>query len=251
MRQPTAILAEDEPLLRAELREALRALWPELNVVAEAEDGIEAVEALHRHRPDLIFLDIAMPAMSGLEVAALASGRCHVIFLTAYSQHALDAFEQGALDYLVKPLSMPRLATAVARARDRIRQGTPPELDGILRVLAEQAGTPQPYLRWITVAHGRSMQLITCDEVLYFQADNKYTQVVTPTARPLISKTIRELIGGLDPEQFLQIHRGTIVNLNAVAAIDRNLRGALSIRLRQLPEKLPVSATFAHRFRQM
>ncbi len=250
MTRPTAVIAEDEPLLRSELREALARLWPELEIVAEAEDGIEAAEALQRHRPDAMFLDIQMPAMTGLDVAALASGRSHVVFVTAYAQHALEAFERGAVDYLVKPLSPPRLVATVARLRERIRS-TPPQLDELLRALSEASRSKSRYLRWITVAQGRSLQLITCDEVCYFQADNRYTQVVTPTSRPLINKTIRQLVTELDPELFVQIHRGTIVNLGAVAAIERDLRGAQSVRLRQLPDRLPISASFANLFRQM
>jgi DNA-binding LytR/AlgR family response regulator len=250
MNRPTAIIVEDEPLLLAELKEALAALWPELAIVAEAEDGVQAVRALESQRADILFLDIELPRMNGLEVAALASGRSHVVFVTAYDRYAVAAFDRGAVDYLLKPLSRPRLASAVARLRERLRD-TPARLEGLLQMLADRGTAARPYLRWICVEQGRSMQLITCEEICYFQADNKYTLVATAGGESLINKTIRELVGELDPEIFLQIHRGTVVNVNAIAAIDRDLRGGLKLRLRRRDERLAVSATFAHHFRHM
>ena len=249
MNRPRAVIAEDEPTLLGQLRRSLGQLWPELEIVAEAEDGVQAMQALHTHRPDIVFLDIEMPGMNGLEVAQMASGRCHVVFVTAYDQYAVAAFERGAVDYLLKPWAASRMAATVARLRDRV--GTAPaQLDGLLQRLAQQHGA-QRYLRWLSVAVGRTMQIITCDEICYFQADNKYTIVVTPQSQPLINRTIRQLAGELDPAVFLQIHRSTLVNINAIAAIDRNLRGSLSVRLKHRPERLPVSATFAHQFRHM
>jgi DNA-binding LytR/AlgR family response regulator len=250
MDRPTAIIAEDEPLLRAELKEALARLWPGLAIVAEAEDGTQALQALREHGPSVLFLDIAMPGADGLEVARAASGRCHVVFVTAYAEHAVAAFEQGAVDYLLKPLDPARLATAIARLRERLRSA-PAALDGLLQALEPQLPTARPHLRWICVAHGRSMRLITCDEIAYFQADNKYTRVVTDGSEALIGKTIRQLIDELDPAVFLQIHRGTLVNVNAIASIDRDLRGGLKVRLKRRPETLPVSAPFVHLFRHM
>jgi DNA-binding LytR/AlgR family response regulator len=251
MNRPTAILADDEPLLRDELRDGLAALWPELVIVAEAEDGLEASEALRRHRPDILFLDIQMPGMTGLEVAAQASGKCHVVFVTAYGHFALAAFEHGAVDFLVKPLTGARLANSVARLKERVRAAAPLDLEQVLRALAAHAAPARSYLRWLTVGQGRSMQLVTCDEVCYFQADHKYTRVVTAIGEAWIGKTIRELSEELDPEDFLQIHRGTLVHVQAIAAIDRDLRGGLSVRLKQRSERLPVSASFAHRFKNM
>jgi DNA-binding LytR/AlgR family response regulator len=250
MKPPTAVIAEDEPLLRDELRSALAALWPELEVRAEAEDGIQALRALESHEPDVLFLDIQMPGATGLDVARVASGRCHVVFVTAFDQYAVAAFEQGVVDYVIKPFAPARLATAIARVKERLR-GVPANLDGLLASLAEQRKGPQKYLRWISVAQGRSVRLITVDEISYFQADNKYTIVVTPTGQSLINKTIKELVDELDPESFFQIHRGTIVNVNAIAAIHRDLRGRLEVRLKQGGPALPVSASFAHVFRQM
>ena len=250
MRQPTAVIAEDEPLLREELRSALASLWPELEIAAEAEDGVQALRALETHEPDLVFLDIQMPGASGLDVARVASGRSHVVFVTAYDQYAVAAFEQGVVDYVIKPFAPARLATAIARVKDRLR-GVPANLDGLLSSLAAQKQAARRYLRWISVAQGRAVRLITVDEICYFQADNKYTTVVTPTGQSLINKTIKELVDELDPESFFQIHRGTIVNVNAISTVHRDLRGRLEVRLKHGGLALPVSATFAHLFRQM
>lgn len=250
MSHPTALIAEDEPLLREELRELLGRLWPELRVVADAVDGVEALQAIDRHRPDVVFLDIEMPGVSGLEVAARAAGHCHVVFVTAYGHYALRAFDHGAVDYVLKPLDPARLATALGRVRARLG-GPAPDLSGLLRELVESQASGRRYLRWLTVAQGRSLQLVTCSEICFLQADNKYTVLVTAHSRPLINRTIRQLATELDPDMFLQIHRGTLVNINAIAAIDRDLRGGMTVRLRQLPDRLPVSATYAHQFRHM
>jgi len=250
MNRPTAVIAEDEPLLRGELKEALTSLWPELEIRAEAEDGVQAIRALEVHEPDVLFLDIQMPRMSGLDVARVASGRCHVVFVTAYDQYAVAAFEQGVVDYVMKPFSPARLATAIARVRERVK-GAPADLGGLLRALAEQSRPARQFLRWISVAEGRTVRLIIVEEICYFQADNKYTLVVTATTQSLITKTIKELIEELDPEVFFQVHRGTIVNVNAISAVHRDLHGRPEIRLKQRKEVLQVSATFAHLFRQM
>jgi DNA-binding LytR/AlgR family response regulator len=244
-----AVIAEDEPVLRQELRETLARLWPELEICAEAEDGIEAAHALEAHAPDILFLDIEMPGMNGLEVARQASGRCHVAFVTAYEKYAVDAFEEGAIDYVMKPFSAARLATTVARLRQKI--GTAPaNLDGLLASLARPRDDKE-YLRWITVSHGEDMRLITVEEICYFQADNKYTRVVMADQDALIRRTIRELIDQLDPGAFWQIHRGTIVNVGAVAGLTRDMGGNLRVRLKQRNETLPVSDPYVHRFRQM
>jgi DNA-binding LytR/AlgR family response regulator len=250
MNRPTALIAEDEPLLRGELKEALAALWPELEIVAEAEDGVQAIRALATHEPDVIFLDIQMPGMNGLDVARVASGRCHVVFVTAYDQYAVAAFEQGAVDYVMKPFSTARLAAAIARVRDRLKS-TPANLEGLLKTLAEQSRNPHQFLRWISVAQGKTVRLITTDEICYFQADNKYTMVVTVASQSLINKTIKQLVDELDPDIFFQVHRGTVVNVNAIAAVHRDLHGRLEIRLKQRKETLQVSASFAHLFKQM
>jgi len=250
MSRPTAIIAEDEPLLRGELTDALATLWPELEILAQAEDGVQAIHALASHVPDVIFLDIQMPGMSGLDVARVASCKCHVVFVTAYDQYAVAAFYRGAVDYVMKPFSPARLAMAIARIRERMNS-TPANLEGLLKILAERSLPARQFLRWISVAQGRTVQLITIDQICYFKADNKYTVVVTAAAQSLINKPIKELVDELDPDIFLQIHRGIVVNVNAIAAVHRDLRGRPEVRLKQRNETLQVSASFAHLFRQM
>jgi DNA-binding LytR/AlgR family response regulator len=244
-----AVIAEDEPLLRGELKEHLLKLWPGLRIAAEAEDGIEALDALHRCRPQVMFLDIEMPGLSGLEVARAASGRCHVVFVTAYDQHAVSAFEQGAVDYVMKPFSAARLATAIARVRERLG-AEPARLDGLLQALAERPSA-RTFLRWINASQGKNVRLVTTDEVCYFKADNKYTVVVTADSECLIRKPIKELLEELDPEVFWPVHRGVVVNANAIALAHRKLNGQFELRLKARKETLPVSEPFAWRFRQM
>jgi DNA-binding LytR/AlgR family response regulator len=249
MSPPTAIIAEDEKALRDELRQLLRELWPELIVTGEAGTGIEALQLLEKHAPDLLFLDIQMPAMTGLEVAQQARGRCHIVFVTAYDTYAVAAFETGALDYVLKPLERERLRLAVDRARQRLGS-TPPNLEVLLRELIKNA-EPRNYLRWINASVGHLMQLITVDEVVYFQADAKYTRVVTASCEALIRKSLNELRDELDPSVFWQIHRSTIVNANAIAGVSRDVLGHIKLRLKRRDEKLPVSESHAHLFRQM
>jgi DNA-binding LytR/AlgR family response regulator len=246
---PDAIIAEDEPLLRDELRQTLAGLWPELRIAAEAEDGIDALHALEQHRPQVLFLDIQMPGMNGLEVARAASGRCHVVFVTAYDEYAVAAFEQGAVDYVMKPFSAARLASAVARLKERLGSA-PAQLDGLLRALAE-AVPKRPHLRWINASQGQNVRLITIDEVCYFKADNKYTLVITAESEALIRKPIKELLDELDPQAFWPIHRGVVVNVGAISAVHRKLNGQLEVRLKARKETLPVSDAYAYRFRQM
>ncbi|HEY5900088.1 MAG TPA: LytTR family DNA-binding domain-containing protein [Burkholderiales bacterium] len=245
---PRALLAEDEPLLRDELAELLTSLWPELDVVAAVGDGIAALQALEKHRPDVLFVDINMPGMDGLEVARQASGRCHVVFVTAYDQHTLAAFEQGAADYLLKPVQPGRLATTVNRLKERIG-GAAPRLEGLLRELG--AAGRRGFLRWINASQGQTVRVITVDDVCYFQADSKYTRVVTPEGESLIRKPIKELADELDPSSFWQIHRGTIVNVQAIAGVVRDLRGRTQVRLKRREELLPVSDAYTQLFRQM
>ena len=248
MSAATAVIAEDEPVLRAQLQELLGAVWPELEVVAAAADGVQAVRALERHQPDVVFLDIQMPGLTGLEVAKHASGRHHVVFVTAYDQYAVAAFEEGAVDYVVKPLDAARLATACKRVKERLRK-TPVSLESLLETMARRQG--QPYLRWINASQGAEVRLITVDEICYFQSDIKYTRAVTADKECLIRKSLKELLHELDPSLFWQIHRSTIVNVNAIAAVSRDLAGRLIVRLKSRKETLSVSQPFAHRFKQM
>ena len=249
MQPVTAVIAEDEPILRSELREVLAKLWPELEVVAEAEDGIEALRAIAMHQPRIMFLDIQMPGMSGLEVAKQASGKCHVAFVTAYDKYAIAAFEQGAVDYVMKPFSPARLATTVERLKEKIAS-KPADLEGLLKTLAA-GGARREYLRWITASQGNDLRLITVDEIVYFQADNKYTLVVTPQQESLIRRPIKELVDELDPQLFWQVHRGTLVNVNAIAGVTRDMGGHLRVKLKQRKETLAVSESYVHLFKQM
>jgi DNA-binding LytR/AlgR family response regulator len=250
LRNPTAIIAEDEPILRQELRQELSTLWPELEVRAEAADGSEALQAIQDTAPDVAFLDIEMPGENGLEVARRVNGRCHVVFVTAYDKYAVAAFEQQAADYILKPYSRERLAASILRLKDRM-QSVPAKLDGILEALARRPAEAHEYLRWITASQGPKVRFVTVDRVCYFQADNKYTMVMTADSELLIRRAIKELHNELDPAKFWQIHRSTIVNVNEIADVTRDLHGHMRVHLRQRKETLAVSETYNHLFRQM
>lgn len=245
----TALIAEDEPMLRAQLKVRLAEAWPELAIVGEAANGAEALELIALHRPDVAFLDIRMPVRSGLDVARTLEGDTHVVFVTAYDEYAVDAFEEGAVDYLLKPVTAERLAKVVARLRTRLK-AAPLDLHAVLARLAEHGDATAP-LRWIRASRGAAMQMIATDDVLYFQAEDKYTKVVTADSESLIRKPIKELYDELDPELFWQIHRATIVNLRAIAKVERDWRDQPVITLRDRAEKLIVSRTFAARFKAM
>lgn len=249
MASPTAVLAEDEVLLRDELRLRLGELWPELVIAGEASTGTEALRLVEEHEPDVMFLDIQMPGMTGIEVALQAQGRCHIVFITAYDAHAIAAFEVGAIDYLRKPLNAERLATALDRVKERL-QSAPPRLESLIRSLLRDA-TPRHYLRWINAAIGRVVRLVMVDEILYFQADGKYTRLVTADAEALIQKPLYELQAELDPSSFWQIHRSTLVNASAIAEVTHDLRGHVVLKLKHRAETLRVSESHQQRFRSM
>ncbi|WP_374383765.1 LytR/AlgR family response regulator transcription factor [Thermomonas sp.] len=252
----TCIVAEDESLLRHSLVAELKRAWPTLQVVAECEDGASAVEALAEYTPDVAFLDIRMPGLTGLEVAAVAaeaSPRTQIVFVTAYDQYAIDAFERGAIDYLLKPVKPERLDATVARLQARDLQPDAAALAallGKLGALPAQAGAPEP-LTWLTASAGRETRLILVDDVAYFQADQKYTTVVTADGEALLRTSLRELLPRLDPNTFKQIHRSTIVNLKAIAGIVRDDSGRGTVRLRQRSETLTVSQPFMALFKHM
>ena len=251
----TAIIAEDEPLLRQALLDGLQQAWPGLRVLAACEDGASAVEALAEHQPDVAFLDIRMPGLSGLEVAATAaesSPRTQVVFVTAYDQHAVEAFETGAVDYLLKPISPERLAATVQRLQ--ARSGDAHAVATLLQRLGgalPRASDASPPLTWLTASAGKETRLVLVDEVAYFRADHKYTTVVTAEGEALLRTPIRELLGVLDPSLFKQIHRSTIVNLKAIAGITRDDSGRGTVRLKSRPETLTVSQPFMALFRNM
>ena len=251
------VIAEDEELLRNELSKLLSDAWPGLSLVAECEDGGAALEAIAEHQPEVAFLDIRMPGLTGLEVAAAAaeaSPKTQIVFVTAYDQYAIDAFDKGAVDYLLKPIAPERLAATVQRLQARIAQGSP-DADA-LAVLVRQLGARlQPAaaepLVWITASAGKDTRLIMVDDVAYFQADHKYTVVMTAEGESLLRKPIRELLEMLDPAIFKQIHRSTIVNLKAIASIARDDTGKGTVRLKSRPETLTVSQPFMTLFRNM
>jgi DNA-binding LytR/AlgR family response regulator len=247
-KRPSAVIAEDESMLRAQLRARLAQAWPELAVVAEAENGEQALALCGELEPDIVFLDIRMPVKSGIEVAEALAGQCHVVFVTAYDQYAVTAFEQGAVDYVLKPVTSERMSVVVERLKQRLERA-PADLGTVLAQLnARETAGP---LRWIKASLGPSMRLIPVDEVVYFHAEDKYTKVVTADGEALIRKTIKDLFDELDGEQFWQVHRGTIVNLRAIARVDRDYRDQPLITLKARSEKLTVSRTFAHLFKAM
>ena len=244
-----AVLAEDEPILMRQLRDALAKLWPDLAIVGAAADGFEALRLLDAQDPDILFLDIEMPGLSGLEVAKQASGRCHVVFVTAYDKYAVAAFEQGAVDYVMKPFSAARLATTVARVKGKVAS-PPASLDGLLQALPAAAPKKQ-YLRWITASQGNDLRVITTNEICYVKADSKYTVIVTADHESVIRRPIKDLADELDPDVFRQIHRGTLVNVNAIAGVTHDVSGRLRVRLKERAETLVVSNPYVHLFKPM
>jgi DNA-binding LytR/AlgR family response regulator len=251
-----AIIADDERLMREQLRARLAEVWPELEVVAEAKNGQEAVELVQRLQPQLAFLDIRMPGLTGVEAARAIGSACHVVFVTAYGEFAIEAFEQGAVDYVLKPAETARLQVTVSRLKQRL-QAPPPDLGVLLDQLSRKLDTvasgqrSQPYLQWIQATIGQQLRLIPVGEILFFVSDEKYTRVQTDGYEALIRVPIRELVEQLDPALFWQIHRSTIVNVRAMAGVVRDLRGRQMVTFKNHPEKLEVSRTFAHLFRQM
>lgn len=256
-RRWTAVVAEDESLLRQALIDGLRNAWPQLEVLGECEDGASALEALAEHQPDVAFLDIRMPGLTGLEVAAAlgdTSPRTQVVFVTAYDQYAIDAFEQGAIDYLLKPIAPERLAATVQRLQARADSG---DADSIAALVARLGSAlppvrdAKPPLTWLTASAGRETRLILVDDVAYFRAADKYTTVVTADGEALLRTPIRELLAALDPNLFKQVHRSTIVNLRAIAGVTRDDTGRGTLRLKSRPETLAVSQPFMALFRNM
>ncbi|MBN1106545.1 MAG: response regulator transcription factor [Deltaproteobacteria bacterium] len=247
-----AVIADDEAPLRRFLRRRLSEVWPELVICGEAQNGLEAVELIERHRPHIAFLDIKMPGLSGMEVAGKIAGPCRVVFVTAYDEYAVEAFEKEAVDYLLKPVSGERLEKTVRRLKEEISAGVavPAETLERLRDLLSQ-GPDSGRLRHIRVQHGDGVRLIPVEEVIYFKAEDKYTRVITREGESLIRKPIRELGEELDPERFWQIHRGTIVNVRSILRVSRSLTGTGVLKLKDRAETLKVSQGYMHLFRQM
>ncbi|RQP21914.1 LytR/AlgR family response regulator transcription factor [Piscinibacter terrae] len=258
-KQPTALIADDEPLLREELTALLAQAWPELRIVAEARNGREAVERFEEHHPDICFLDVQMPGMSGVDAARQIRGQAHLVFVTAFDQYALKAFEHGVLDYLVKPVEPARLATTVQRLRERMQSSSPSDAtEDLLRQLAAQlqpTGAKAP-LRWIRASVGQALRLIAVDDIDFLRSDEKYTLVAWrgddgQPAEALISTTIKALLPQLDDTHFVQVHRSVVVNLRSIQQVTRGVNETADIHLKGRPEVLPVSRTYLHLFRQM
>jgi DNA-binding LytR/AlgR family response regulator len=247
---PTALIAEDEPLMRERLRTKLAEVWPELAIVAEAADGDEALALFDVHAPSVAFLDIRMPGRSGLDVAAAIGSDCHVVFTTAYDQYAIAAFDAGAADYLLKPVETERLAQAVERVKRKL-DGKPADLSALLAELKGNVRAPVQRLNWIKAAVGKQIKLIAVDDVHYFQSDTKYTRVVLKDSEALIRTPLKDLVSELDPDRFWQIHRSTVVNLAQVAGVLREDAERQFVLLKSRPEKLAISRQFTHLFKTM
>ncbi|MCS0631717.1 LytTR family DNA-binding domain-containing protein [Telluria mixta] len=245
MTAPRILVADDEPLLRAELVEALERLWPEAQIAA-AQDGIEALRQGREWMPDVAFLDIRMPGLDGLEVARVFGARTHVVFVTAYGEHALAAFDEGAVDYVVKPIALERVARAVERVRARLAS-PPPDLTHLVSRLQPTPKAPA----WLQATVGNTIHFIDLADVVYFCADAKYTRVVTDGLEAHIRLSLKELTDSLDPDAFWQIHRGYMVAVRRIASAARAEDGALWVHLRGHPARLPVSQRFQYLFRGM
>ena len=246
---PRALLVEDEQYPRAQLAEFLAALWPDLHIVGEAGDGPQGLARFEALRPEVVFIDIHLPGFSGLELARLIGSRAHLVFVTALDAHAITAFEHGAVDYVLKPLALERLAHTVSRLKARV-SAPPPDLTRLLQQITlkshSNAATP---LRWLQVGDGQQLRLMMVADVQYFESDSKYTRVVTRDGDALIRTSVRELLVQLDGDQFWQIHRSTIVNLAAVQSVHRETLGRMTIALKGRPERLTVSQSFQSRFK--
>jgi DNA-binding LytR/AlgR family response regulator len=257
----TLLIADDEPLLALALRQELAALWPQAEVVATVNDGPSALAAVREHEPDVAFLDIRMPGMSGIEVAKQLltfDAPPLVVFVTAFDQFAVEAFEQSAVDYVLKPMQRERLTATVERLKQRLAQPTEAKapdtvLSGLierLQALGDGAGKPS-YLRFIKALVGQDVRIIPVEDVIYLEATDKYVNVVSRSGEALIRASLRDLLAQLDPDRFWQIHRGTVVNIDCVASATHQSLGRLALRLRDRPETLPVARQYSHLFKQM
>jgi len=251
---PTAVIVDDERLMREQIAGRLKEAWPELLIVGEAGNGREAVAMVHSLEPDVVFLDINMPEMDGIKAAKALAGKAHLVFVTAYDQYAVSAFDEGAIDYLLKPVEPERVALACRRLRERLQQ-KPAPIDGLLEELSQRFGgggvKPREYMRWVQASVGANIRMIPTSDILFFRAEDKYTRVQTEGFEALIRKPIKELIDELDPKEFWQIHRSTVVRVDAIAQVSRNFSGKQIVHLKGSDEKLEVSRSFNHLFKQM
>jgi DNA-binding LytR/AlgR family response regulator len=260
--RPTALIADDEPLLREALARRLAQAWPALEIVAQARNGREALKLFEAKRPDICFLDVQMPGVNGVEAAREIGRRAHLVFVTAYDHYAVQAFAEGVLDYLVKPVELERLAETVARLKERLRAEQPAtNSESLLQQLVEQLARLQTSsgtepLRWIRAQVGQTLRLISTDDIVFLRADSKYTLIAWRgddgrPAEALVRTPLRELAARLDPAQFVQVHRSAIVNLRAIDHVRRGDNETADIHLKGRPEVLPVSRSFLHLFKQM
>lgn len=250
--RPTAVLADDERLMRELLRRRLAEVWPELEIVAEAANGTEAIAAVGAQRPDVAFLDIQMPEKTGLEAARAISGLCHIVFVTAFDQHAIEAFERGATDYVLKPANPERLKVTCERLKEKL-DSAPGEVEQLLARIARKMspGAKPDVLRWIQASIGNSIKMIPTRDILFFRSDEKYTRVQTAEVEALIRKPIKELAAELDPDEFWQIHRSILVRVEAIAQVQRDERGQQIVSVKGHPEKLEVSRAYSQLFKHM
>jgi len=253
----TALIAEDEPLLRERLASLLAVLWPELRVVAQARNGREAVELFDQIQPDVAFLDVHMPGLNGIEVARCIDGRAQVVFVTAFDKYAVEAFRQGAIDYLLKPIEEQRLAETVQRLRERVQapgREPQPQWEATLERMAAQLReklAPRAWLKWIKASVGSTVRLIPVEQVIYVKSDNKYTMVVWEGGEALIRKTIRELADELEPERFVQVHRSAIVCLDRVSHFTHGPGDSGELHFKGRADRVAVSRSYLHLFQQM
>ena len=251
---PTAVVADDERLMRDQIISRLKDAWPELVIAGEATNGREAIAMVQSLEPDVAFLDIRMPGTDGIEAAQALAGHVHIVFVTAHDEYAIRAFEQGAVDYVLKPAEPERLALTCRRLRERLKEAPDP-MNDLLAQLAQRLGTgaakPRDYMRWVQASVGANIRMIPTSEILFFRAEDKYTRVQTGRFEALIRKPIKELIDELDPQEFWQIHRATVVRVDAIEQVSRNLRGNQVVQVKGSDEKLEVSRSFNHLFKQM
>ena len=251
---PTAVIADDERLMREQIIDRLKEAWPELQIVGEASNGNEAIAIVQSEEPDIVFLDIRMPGMDGIQAAQALAGRVHVVFVTAHDEYAISAFEHGAIDYLLKPPEPQRVALTCERLRARLKQAPDPMNDLLTKLTNRlEAGglKPREYLRWVQASVGTNIRMIPTSDILFFRAEDKYTRVQTAGFEALIRKPIKELIDELDPDEFWQIHRSTVVRVDAVEQVSRDFRGRQIVHVKGSAQKLEVSRSFNHLFKQM
>jgi DNA-binding LytR/AlgR family response regulator len=251
---PTAVVADDERLMREQIIARLKEAWPELLIVGEASNGNEAIALVQSEEPDIVFLDIRMPGMDGIQAAQALAGRVHVVFVTAHDEYAISAFEHGAIDYLLKPPEPQRVALTCERLRARLEQAPDP-MNDLLAQLSQRLGAggvkPREYMRWVQASVGANIRMIPTSDILFFRAEDKYTRVQTERFEALIRKPIKELIDELDPDEFWQIHRSTVVRVEAVEQVSRDFRGRQIVHVKGSEQKLEVSRSFNHLFKQM